>query len=138
MISSASICSVTRMVPISEAIRDPTFPARIRLMTVGENSRMTLCLTVNPTIDMGMSGLLMLYAVWMATTAPMKAEMKATMPSDSNPRLLISSISWCQKILPFWGRLKTFCMRSTYNPMVVNIFGIKCFCKNTKFRRMCV
>ena len=31
MISSASICSVIRMVPISEAIFDPIFPAKIKL-----------------------------------------------------------------------------------------------------------
>ena len=39
MISSASICSVMRMVPISEAIDDPTFPARISATTADENSR---------------------------------------------------------------------------------------------------
>ena len=39
MISSASICSVMRMVPISEAMLDPTLPARINATTVEENSR---------------------------------------------------------------------------------------------------
>ena len=39
MISSASICSVMRMVPISEAMVDPTLPARISATTVEENSR---------------------------------------------------------------------------------------------------
>jgi hypothetical protein len=38
IISKASICSVTLIVPISEAIFDPTFPARIRAATVDENS----------------------------------------------------------------------------------------------------
>ncbi len=39
MISRASICSVMRIVPISEAMLDPTLPARIRATTVEENSR---------------------------------------------------------------------------------------------------
>ena len=39
MISSASICSVMRIVPISEAMLEPTLPARISATTVDENSR---------------------------------------------------------------------------------------------------
>lgn len=39
MISMASICSVTRMVPISEAMLLPTFPARISAMMELENSK---------------------------------------------------------------------------------------------------
>ena len=35
MMSSASICSFTRMEPISAAMLLPTLPARIREMTVG-------------------------------------------------------------------------------------------------------
>ena len=35
MISSASICSVIRIVPISEAMFDPTLPARISATTAG-------------------------------------------------------------------------------------------------------
>ena len=38
MISNASICWVTRMVPISEAILEPTFPARIKHMMEEEKS----------------------------------------------------------------------------------------------------
>ena len=38
MISIASICSVTRIVPISEVILLPTLPARIRHMMDEENS----------------------------------------------------------------------------------------------------
>ena len=50
MIWRASICSVTRMVPISDATLEPTFPARMRLMTVGENSSMIDCRVVKPTV----------------------------------------------------------------------------------------
>ena len=39
MISRASICCVTRIVPSSEAILDPTLPARIKHMMEEENSR---------------------------------------------------------------------------------------------------
>ena len=38
MMSRASICCVTRIVPISEAMFDPTFPARIRHIIELENS----------------------------------------------------------------------------------------------------
>ena len=38
MISNASICCVTRIVPNSEAIFEPTFPAKIRHMILDENS----------------------------------------------------------------------------------------------------
>ena len=38
MISRASICCVTRMVPSSEAMFEPTFPDRIRHMMLLENS----------------------------------------------------------------------------------------------------
>ena len=36
--SRASICWVTRIVPISEAMLEPTLPARIRHMMLDENS----------------------------------------------------------------------------------------------------
>ena len=42
MISRASICSVRRMVPISEEICEPTLPAKIRQIIVGENSKMII------------------------------------------------------------------------------------------------
>lgn len=38
MISKASICWVTRMVPNSEAILEPTLPAKIKHMILEENS----------------------------------------------------------------------------------------------------
>ena len=39
IISRASICCVTRIVPSSDAMFDPTLPARIRHMMLDENSR---------------------------------------------------------------------------------------------------
>ena len=48
IISSASICSVTRIVPISEAILEPTLPAKIKLITRGANSRIMESRTATP------------------------------------------------------------------------------------------
>ena len=50
IISRASICSVTRIVPTSEAILDPTFPAKISEIIVGENSRIVLDCVIYPTV----------------------------------------------------------------------------------------
>ena len=49
MTSSASICSVTRMVPKLEVMNEPTFPAIITDMKVGANSRIMDCLVAKPT-----------------------------------------------------------------------------------------
>ena len=46
IISIASICSVILMLPISEAMFDPIFPARIRATIVEQNSRIRLSLTI--------------------------------------------------------------------------------------------
>jgi len=63
IISKASICSVIRMVPISEAIFEPTFPAKIREMIVGENSKIVLDWVMYPTVYFGNNGLVMFDAV---------------------------------------------------------------------------
>ncbi len=46
IISSASICWVTRIVPISEAMLLPTLPARMRHMMLLENSSSSISLVV--------------------------------------------------------------------------------------------
>ena len=48
IISNASICSLMRIEPISLAMLEPTFPARIKLTMVGENSRITDSRVVKP------------------------------------------------------------------------------------------
>ena len=50
IISSASICSVIRIVPISEAIFDPILPANMSEIIVGENSRIVLDCVIYPTV----------------------------------------------------------------------------------------
>ncbi len=96
MISRASICSVTRMVPISDAILEPTLPANIRLTIVGENSRITESLVVKPTAYIGTHGLVKPKAACIVITAPIKSEIIATMGSELIPRL---SISWKNSFL---------------------------------------
>ena len=50
IISNASICSEIRIVPISEAILDPTFPARMSEINVGLNSNITLWRAAKPIV----------------------------------------------------------------------------------------
>ena len=63
MTSKASICSVTRIVPMLEVIKDPTFPAIITEINVGANSKITDCRVANPTKYLGISGLSIFRAV---------------------------------------------------------------------------
>ena len=80
MTSNASICSVTRMVPILEVIKDPTFPARIIEAKVGANSKIMARFVAKPMRYFGMIGLSRFKAVWIAITPPTKKAIKATIP----------------------------------------------------------
>ena len=51
MVSSASICSVTRMVPNSVAAADPTRATRTMQVKIGASSRASEISTVAPTSD---------------------------------------------------------------------------------------
>ena len=88
--SRASICCVTRIVPISEAIFDPTLPAKIRHMIDEENSRSNISRVVYPVTQRGIQGLCMLSFICMHITAPMKNEMRSTMPIELTPSWAIS------------------------------------------------
>ena len=57
IISSASICSVTLIEPISDAMFDPTLPARIKASIVGQNSRINDSLVAYPIKYFGYKGL---------------------------------------------------------------------------------
>ena len=96
MMSRASICCVTRMVPNSEAMFDPTLPARIRHMILDENSSNRISRVVYPDTHRGIHGLWMLSFIWMQITAPMKNEMSSTMPIESTPSDDIS-LMYCLK-----------------------------------------
>jgi hypothetical protein len=83
----ASICSVTRIVPISEAMLEPTLPARISDIIVQENSSMTISRVASPVAYAGIIGDSMLIFIWMQITAPMKIEMIVTKGIESTPSL---------------------------------------------------
>lgn len=107
IISSASICCVTRMVPISEAIFEPTLPARIRHMMAEENSKSIISRVVYPVRKRGIQGLRMFSSIWMQMTAPMKKDMSRTIPIESTPNWLIS-LRYCLKNMRILsGRVKT-------------------------------
>ena len=53
IISKASICSVTRIVPILEAIYDPTLPAKTTDIIVGANSKIKTTLVAYPMKELG-------------------------------------------------------------------------------------
>ena len=57
MMSRASICCVTRMVPISDAMFEPTLPARIKHMMEEENSKIIISRVVYPVVKRGIQGL---------------------------------------------------------------------------------
>ena len=80
--SRASICSVTRIVPILEVIYDPTFPAKIIAIKVGENSKIIDCRVAKPTRFSGIKELSMFKAVCIETTPPTKNERKHTIPNE--------------------------------------------------------
>ena len=54
--SNASICSLTRIVPISEAMCDPTLPAKTRQVIVGASSSILESLTIEPITGLAISG----------------------------------------------------------------------------------
>ena len=91
MISRASICSVTRIVPISEAILEPTLPAKIREMIVGENSRMVDDLVMKPIVYSGSQGVSMFDAVCNAITPPINVDNNTTIGIEFIPICSISS-----------------------------------------------
>ena len=90
MISRASICSVTLIVPISEAMFEPTFPARIRQRMELENSSNTMSRVARPTEQAGISGFDVLSFIWIVHTAPMNTEMTMTSGMESTPSFVTS------------------------------------------------
>ena len=105
--SSASICSVTRMVPILEVIKDPTLPAMITEIKVGANSNITDCREAKAINFLGIKGLVRLRAVWIATTAPIKNARNTVIPKDPIIKSSISLNIKFRKTEPLVIRLKT-------------------------------
>ena len=124
IISKASICSVTLIEPISEAILDPTFPANINASIVGENSNINESLLANPTIYFGINGFSRLIAVCILITAPTNKEIMVTIPSEFTPTFSISNNICFQKTEVFLGLLTTLYNRIKYFPKCVIAFNM--------------
>ena len=73
------------MVPISEAIFDPTLPANIRHMIVEENSSNKVSLVTRPVVYVGNKGFDEFNLVCIVIMAPIKTEMMITIGKDCNP-----------------------------------------------------
>ena len=122
IISKASICSVTRMVPISEATFEPTFPARIKEIIVGENSKIVLDCVIYPTVYLGKSGLDMLEAVCKAITPPIKVDINPTIGRELIPILSSSFTKRVKNIFHFLGFVKTMVNINVYFPIFCKYF----------------
>ena len=115
--SIASICSVIRMLPISEEMFEPIFPARIRAIMVEQNSRMRLSLTMYPMYILSIIGFSRLDAVWITSTPPMNRDMTPTRNMDERMSLSASFTNCLQNMRPFSGFLKTIFRKRKYLPM---------------------
>lgn len=107
IISIASICSVILIVPISEDMLDPIFPANIRHTIVDENSSIRDSLAIYPMYILGNSGEVILLDVWITNTAPMNMEINAMRGMELITSLSASLKKFLTKILHFSGFLKT-------------------------------
>ena len=107
IISNASICSVTLIDPSSEAMLEPTFPAKIKDTIVGENSSIKESRLAKPIIYVGSKGLTKLYAVWILITPPTKNDIITTILIEFKPIFSNSNDNCFLKTLHFFGMLKT-------------------------------
>ena len=107
IMSMASICSVMRMLPSSEDMFEPIFPARMSATIVEQNSRMRLSRTMYPTYILSMNGFSRFDAVWMTRTPPMNTEITPTITIDDNMSSSDSNTNCFQKSLHFSGFRKT-------------------------------
>ena len=105
--SIASICSVTLIVPISEAMLEPTLPARINARIDDENSSKRISREAYPTVYAGMNGEVMLSSIWITITAPINTDIIKTKGIESTPNLLISNNIFLKNSLHLSGILNT-------------------------------
>ena len=90
-VSSASICSLTRILPSSSQFyRPPHRPGQYKT-SVGANSSITVSRTICAMVDLGMTDLRAGKPVCTALTAPINTEIMDTMPSEPIP----ISLHWC-------------------------------------------
>ena len=128
MISNASICCVTRIVPNSEAMFEPTLPDRIKHMMEEENSNNMISRVVYPATQRGIHGLSMFTFIWMQITAPMKKEISRTIPMESTPNCVISFTYCFQNMRKRSGTLNVRPINIRYLPNVASAFIINIIC----------
>jgi len=97
-------------------------------INVGENSRITDCLAAKAIRVFGIRGLFRLRAVWIATTPPMKKEIKETIPREPIIRSSISLNIRLFKTDLFVIRPKTPFNIKIYSPIECRYFIFE-FCK---------
>jgi hypothetical protein len=85
---SASICSVTRIVPSSAAMPEPTRPETISPVSTGPSSRQIESATIVPTRSCALKRLKPV-VVCSARTAPVKIAVISTIGSELTPRHLL-------------------------------------------------
>ena len=120
----ASICSVIRIVPISEAIFEPTLPARMRQRIVEENSNSSVSRVSKPTIYVGRKGFSVLIFAWMVRIAPMNSDMTMTMGRDCKPCFSSSRLYCNQNIRGRSGQRNTRAINSQYSPKCLIILTL--------------
>ncbi|MPN06749.1 hypothetical protein SDC9_154005 [bioreactor metagenome] len=116
IISNASICSVIRIVPISEAMLEPTLPARIRHMMVDENSSRMISRETAPTVNRGNIGESMFNPICNTITAPMKKEIITTIQMEFTPKKKTPFMNSFMNSLILSGIVSTFFNNSAYSP----------------------
>ena len=119
IISKASICWVTRMVPISDVMFEPTLPASIRHIIDEENSRRSTSLVAYPVMNFGIHGLSTFVFICMQSTAPMNTDISSTMGIELTPSLYISRSVWRKNILQRCGMESTCFISIMYLPKVL-------------------
>ena len=107
IISSASICWVTRIAPISDVMFEPTLPARMRHIMDDENSRSRISRVAYPTTNFGIQGLSTFSFICMHITAPMKNEIRSTMGMEFTPSWYVSRSVCLKKTFHLCGREST-------------------------------
>ena len=114
IVSSASTCSVTFMVPSSALIDAPHLPATIRAVKTGPSSRVSESDT-SEAMYISAETFCIWYALWRASTMPVKKLMRSTIGKLATPILFICS-STCHFLILGANIQKTDWPRSTVSP----------------------
>ena len=107
IMSSASICWVTLIAPISDVMFEPTLPASIRHIMDEENSSSKTSRVAYPVMNFGIHGLSTLVFICMQSTAPINRDIMSTIGIEFMPNWYISCSVRLKYILQRSGRLST-------------------------------